>query len=197
MPIVCRTNFVCRIHQSAIGSLCNTLLGDLDVTARRPHLRGLLTGAARVHIRFRTDKIINVRKGRVAAPVPAPYVLARRQAVGMGLSACRLFPCDRDHHLPSQNTRTGMRPPPSCANDLRGSQPSCRRRFRGCTATPLLMNWSCVGACDLPIAFTHQGGANAEPVEGLLQGADGIGPLRQAEPVGRVPTETSTASKGT
>ena len=125
------------------------------------------------------------------------YVRTGPEASGMGLSACRLFPCDRDHHLPSQNTRTGMRPPPSCANDLRGSQPSCRRRFRGCTATPLLMNWSCVGACDLPIAFTHQGGANAEPVEGLLQGADGIGPLRQAEPVGRVPTETSTASKGT
>ena len=53
------------------------------------------------------------------------------------------------------------------------------------------------GCVRLPIAVTHQGGAKAEPVEGLLQGADGIGPLRQAEPVGRVPTETSTASKGT
>ena len=64
-------------------------------------------------------------------------------------------------------------------------------------ASDIIVNELVMGACDLPIAFTHQGGANAEPVEGLLQGADGIGPLRQAEPVGRVPTETSTASEGT
>ena len=30
-----------------------------------------------------------------------------------------------------------------------------------------------------------------------LQGAEGIGPLRQDEPLGRVPTETSTASNAT